>query len=104
MAVHVYGNTEVVTDPEAVERHLVALASYFDPELASTRPESLESGFLRGKFGGLVAFRLAATRIEAKAKLNQNKVVEDRRAVVEHLDESLVDAEMAAAMRRLSFD
>jgi predicted FMN-binding regulatory protein PaiB len=42
-------------------------------------------------------------RVDAKAKLNQNKPVPDRESVVGKLSESLADSELAEAMKRLSF-
>ena len=104
MAVHAYGRPEIVAAPAEVERHLVALANFIDPELKTQKPESLEPEFLHRMFRGLVAFRLTVTRLEAKAKLNQNKSPEDREAVVDRLSESLLDTDavLAAAMRRLT--
>jgi transcriptional regulator len=103
VAVHAYGKIELVTELDEVQRHLLAMVDFFDPSLRETRPDGFESGFLNRMFGGLVAFHMKVERVDAKAKLNQNKPVPDRESVVGKLSESLADSELAEAMKRLSF-
>ena len=46
---------------------------------------------------GTVGFELAIARVEGKAKLSQNRPVEDRRSVVHHLSQSEDATEVSLA-------
>lgn len=102
IAVHVYGRAQVIEDEEAVADLLQRLILAYDPQ--SALPADRDRPYYRSLMRGIVAFRIDIERIEAAAKLSQNKPIEARARVVEAL-ESLGDAEarrVAAWMRRLS--
>lgn len=102
LAVHVYGRARVIEDEEAVADLLERLILAYDPQ--SPLPADRDRPYYRNLMRGIVAFRIDITRVEAAAKLSQNKPLEVRARVVEAL-ESLDDADshrVAAWMRRLS--
>jgi transcriptional regulator len=94
VSAHAYCRAEIVSDPDQILRHLNESVDYFDPELRSTNPESIDEAYLRKMALAVVAFRLHVGRVDAKAKLNQNKKEVDRLAVRERLGAS-GDAEHA---------
>jgi len=88
VAIHAYGDIEVVSDPIACVDHLKTMVDAMDPNLKASHPESTEVELLRSKLSGVVVFRMKVDRLEAKAKLNQNKPEQDRLAVRDQLFES----------------
>ncbi len=84
-AVHVHGRPEVLGEAGALDllrrtfEHLEAARD--DPS-----PWSMAEGTARQIVGGTCCFRLPATRIEAKAKLEQHKPAEVRRALAAGLE------------------
>jgi transcriptional regulator len=101
VAVHLHGKPVLIEGAEETLEHLHKVLSAFDPGLAEAQPESVAPDYLRKMLGGLVAFRMEVTRVEAKAKLNQNKLEPDRLAVKERLSKSddPVLLEMSRMMR-----
>jgi transcriptional regulator len=107
VAVHAYGVPQIVDDPARVRALLDRLVQV--QERGSRAPWSMESQdgeYLERMMRGIVAFEIPVTRLEAKAKLSQNKGLEDRRAVIAALsgrgDPSATD--VAEAMRALVLD
>jgi len=84
--VHVHGTFRLTDDPDVT---LAAVTDLTDVHEA-TRPEpwrvaDTPEGYVSGLVRGIVAFEIVGERVEAKAKLSQNKSVEDHRGVVEDL-------------------
>jgi transcriptional regulator len=74
VAVHAYGIPRTLDDPAAVRALLERLVA--TQEAGQTPPWStagLTEKFIDGMQRGLVAFEIPVTRLEAKAKLSQNK-------------------------------
>ncbi|MBV8601004.1 MAG: FMN-binding negative transcriptional regulator [Candidatus Eremiobacteraeota bacterium] len=83
-AVHVYGKVRLVEDVAATEtllRKLIAHAErgFDDPWTF----ERVDEPYRREMIHHIVAFEIPIDRIEAKAKLNQNRPEQDRRLVAE---------------------
>jgi transcriptional regulator len=95
ITVHAYGTVEIIDDEEQALAHLQRIVSTFDPSLSEVQPESTEPQFYKSKLPGIVAFRFTVSRIDAKAKLNQNKPEADRLAVRESYLVSEVSDEQA---------
>ena len=73
-AVHAYGTARVIDDPAAVRALLERLVAV--QEAGQDRPwsiQDLDENFTQGMMRGMVAFEIPLTRLEAKAKLSQNK-------------------------------
>lgn len=74
VAVHAYGLPEVIEAPDAARAVIERLVATHEAGL--TPPWStagLSETYMAGMLRGLVAFRIPVTRLEAKAKLSQNK-------------------------------
>ncbi len=103
LAVHAYGTPRLVDDPAEIKAHQERLvdtheAGFAAPWSMASQPEKYIARMLRG----IVAFEIPISRLEAKAKLNQNKSEADRQGVIAALEASgrPGDLELAAAMRR----
>jgi transcriptional regulator len=107
ISIHAYGPPQIIDDPARVRALLDRLVRV--QERGSQTPWSMESqddDYLERMMRGIVAFEIPVRRLEAKAKLSQNKELEDRRAVVAALSGrgDPLAAEVAEAMRALVLD
>jgi len=101
VAVHAYGQPRVIDDPRAVRRLLEDLVRH--EESAFESPWSLdlaEEAYLTRMMRGIVAFQIPLTRLEAKAKLGQNRTAEQRRGAASALarGSGVFDRQVAALM------
>ncbi len=101
LAVHAYGTPRIVEDPATVRAHQEHLVETH--EAGAETPWTLASqdeAYIRRMLRGIVAFAMPVERLEAKAKLSQNKTAGDRRGVVAALEASgrAGDRDLAAAM------
>ena len=105
LAVHAYGVPRLLEDEGEVRALLHRLTARY--ESSRSRPwtiDMLADGQMRALMRGIVAFEMPVARLEAKAKLNQNKPEDARRGVVAGLEaegDPGADA-LAAWMRRLA--
>jgi transcriptional regulator len=88
ISVHVHGTPRIIEDRVELFSLLKRLvdsneASY--PEGSRYTIESLPRDILDGMMKGIVGFRIIVTRVEAAAKLSQNRNVSDYRTIVEKL-------------------
>ena len=87
LAVHLYGRPRIVEAADEVEALLARLVEAHEAGAARPwRMESQDPGYLARMRRGIVAFEIPVARLEAKAKLSQNKPAADRRRVVEALE------------------
>jgi transcriptional regulator len=74
VAVHAYGLPEVIEAPAAARALIERLAATQEAGLTPAwSAAGLSDTFMDGMLRGLVAFRIPVARLEAKAKLSQNK-------------------------------
>src|SRR5678815_5111017 len=85
-AVHVYGRPQLVTEYEEAYQLLKRLIDRHERS-GHYKMESLPQEFVEKEIKGIMAFRIAVTRIEANYKLSQNRNDEDYRNIVSHLEE-----------------
>jgi transcriptional regulator len=87
LAVHVYGRPTVLTRPEDLLPLVRGQVEKYeaDPE-RRYRVESLPPDLLERELRGIVGFRIAITRIEANAKLSQNRGPRDFDNVIAELE------------------
>lgn len=100
-AVHAYGRPTVCDDPDRARAQQEALVATF--EAASETPWSLagqDEAYLRRMLRSIVIFEMPVTRLEAKAKLSQNRSEADRAGVIAALERSprAEDRALAAVM------
>ncbi len=74
LAVHVYGVPKPITDAEQVGSLLHRLTTRHEASRARAwSPEELDPEMMRRMLRGVFAFEIAITRIQAKAKLSENR-------------------------------
>jgi len=103
VAVHAYGLPEVIEDAAATRALLERLVARQEAGLTpSWTTAALTEKYLDGMQRGLVAFRLPVARLEAKAKLSQNKTTAQLAAATAVLEqaEAPLARETGAWMRR----
>lgn len=86
-AVHVYGHTRAVTEPERLMEEVREIIEAFDPSYFA-QWSSLSDKFRSGMLKQIVGFEMVATRIDAKFKVSQNRSKADQAAVIASLGES----------------
>ena len=86
-AVHVYGNPRIFSSPQEVQEMLGELVATFESAYRS-QWESLSPTFRENMLRQIVGFEIAATRIEAKFKLSQNRTRDDQARVIASLEKS----------------
>jgi transcriptional regulator len=85
-AVHAYGTPRILDEPEAALAVVERLAAYFEASLP--RPWStakLPPGNALAQMKGIVAFDMPIERLQAKAKVGQNRLPADQRSAAEAL-------------------
>lgn len=101
IAVHAIGHPVAITDEIAVRATLDALSRTFETGERPWRLADQADTFIAGLVRGIIAFRLVPDRVDAKAKLSQNRPPADRAGVIAALLHSTLpgDRDLAAAMR-----
>lgn len=84
-AVHVYGEARVFAEPDQLLPMLHDLIETFEARYAARWAE-LSKAYRQRMLGHIVGFEIAATRIEGKFKLSQNRTREEQQNVIESLD------------------
>lgn len=89
LTVHAYGRPEIIDDTKAVLDVLARLTTTYEGDGAEAWSlDRLPPGNAEAQSRGIVAFRMPISRIEAKAKLSQNRELEDRHRVIARLEAS----------------
>ena len=103
LAVHLYGRPRILEAEPEVETLLGRLVSEYEAGAADPwSQDGQDPKYLARMRRGIVAFEIPVARLEAKAKLSQNKSAADRRRVIEALEKAqdpgsrLLAAEMRA--------
>ncbi|MBZ4221037.1 FMN-binding negative transcriptional regulator [Bacillus wiedmannii] len=86
VAVHVYGELEIVEDEQELLNSLQELVyKYEDPE-STYSLNDVDPNYMGGLSKGIVGFKVKINKIEGKTKLSQNHSVTRRKLVVEKLE------------------
>jgi len=97
-AVHAYGRARIIDDPKAVRAVLESLTEREERDLEPRfSVDSLEDEYVEHMARQIVAFEMPIVRLEAKAKLNQNRTPEERRRVA-----GVLGGEVGKLMEELS--
>jgi len=86
-AVHLYGDARIFTSAEELHEMLNELMGTFEPAYRQ-QWEGLSPTFQQNMLRQIVGFEIAATRIEGKFKLSQNRPREDQANVMASLGRS----------------
>ncbi|MCH6268018.1 FMN-binding negative transcriptional regulator [Neobacillus citreus] len=88
VAVHVYGQLEIVEDGQELLDALAEMVTTYEKPNSSYQLKDVDPGFIEGMTKGIVGFRINITKIEGKAKLSQNHTVERQELVIKQLESS----------------
>ncbi|PEJ07322.1 FMN-binding negative transcriptional regulator [Bacillus wiedmannii] len=86
VAVHVYGELEIVEDEQELIDSLQDLVHKYENPQSSYLLNEVDSNYMAGLSKGIVGFKIKINKIEGKAKLSQNHSVARRKLVVEELE------------------
>ena len=86
VAVHVYGELEVVEDKQELLNSLQDLVHKYEDPQSTYSLDDVDPDYMAGLSKGIVGFKIKINKIEGKAKLSQNHSVERRKLVVEELE------------------
>ena len=77
--VHAYGRPEIVQDGDWLLRHVTELSAQQEsPYEMPWKPSDAPAQFIAALVRGIVGIRFTVTRIDAKAKMGQNRETRDR--------------------------
>ncbi|MGB1287165.1 MAG: FMN-binding negative transcriptional regulator [Aggregatilineales bacterium] len=87
MAVHAYGQAEVLTFESAPERLESILSDLIMASEAAYQQQwdGLSARYHEGMMRGIVGIEMTVTRLEGKAKLSQNKNQDEQARIADHL-------------------
>ncbi|TBX79343.1 FMN-binding negative transcriptional regulator [Bacillus mycoides] len=86
VAVHVYGELEMVEDEQGLIDSLQDLVHKYEDPKSTYSLKDVDPNYMEGLSRGIVGFKIKINKIEGKAKLSQNHSVERRKLVVEELE------------------
>lgn len=86
VAVHVYGELEIVEDEQELIDSLQDLVHKYENPKSTYSLNNVDPNYMEGLSRGIVGFRIKINKIEGKAKLSQNHPVERRELVIEELE------------------
>ncbi len=86
-AVHVYGNARLFSSPQELHQMLDELMESFEPAYRE-QWETLSATFRDNMLRQIVGFEIAATKIEGKFKLSQNRPRQDQANVIASLEKA----------------
>lgn len=86
VAVHVYGQVELIEDAQVVMNSLTDLVLKYEEPSSSYQLDQVDASYLAGLSKGIQGFRIKITRIEGKAKLSQNHPTERQELVIQRLE------------------
>ncbi|MBS0517525.1 MAG: FMN-binding negative transcriptional regulator [Proteobacteria bacterium] len=99
VTVHAYGAPAIIDDTKGALDVLARLTAVYEgPGPDAWTLDRLPSGTAEAQTKGLVAFRMPLARIEVKAKLSQNRDLEDRHRVIAQLEASDSQEAQATAL------
>jgi transcriptional regulator len=86
VAVHVYGQLEIVEDEQEIYNSLLDLVKKYEKPNSSYQLEEVDSAYIEGMSRGIVGFKINITKMEGKAKLSQNHTMERQELVMKELE------------------
>ncbi|PHD62014.1 transcriptional regulator [Bacillus toyonensis] len=86
VAVHVYGELEIVEDEQGLVESLQDLVHKYENPQSTYSLNDVDPDYMAGLSKGIVGFKIKINKIEGKAKLSQNHSIERRNLVVEKLE------------------
>lgn len=87
VAVHVYGNVELIDDEEEIMQSLHDMVKKYEAPGSLYQLSRVDSGMLSGMSKGIQAFKIIIQRIEGKAKLSQNHPAHRQERIIKQLEQ-----------------
>jgi transcriptional regulator len=100
-AVHAYGVPALVEDRDRKYAQQAKLVALFDAEYAARFP-ALSPEYVDNRLAAVVSFEIAVTRLEARFKLSQEKLPQERERIIATL-ESAGDSAAAETARLMRY-
>ncbi|MBT2679288.1 FMN-binding negative transcriptional regulator [Bacillus sp. ISL-35] len=102
VSIHIYGKVEIVEDEKVIFNSLDEMVNKYEKPDSPYILKNVDSKYIEGMSKGIVAFKIAITKIEAKAKLSQNHPAERQELIIENLNRSSnqSDIEVASLMKK----
>lgn len=97
VAVHVYGQVELVDDTREVMNSLQSLILKYEEPNSAYKLEAVDANYIAGLSKGIQGFRIKITHIEGKAKLSQNHPAERQELVIHQLEKMTSENERKVA-------
>lgn len=94
-AVHIYGECKTFDDPEALKVVVDTLTAKYETQFVDPWVPNYKAAML----GAIIGFEVEISDIQAKYKLSQNRSDQDRKQVIEAL-ENMGSTELAKEMKR----
>ncbi|MEN1934033.1 FMN-binding negative transcriptional regulator [Paenibacillus sp. 102] len=98
VAVHVYGEMEIVDDEQELIDSLRDLVNKYEDPASSYSLDEVEPNYVEGLSKGIVGFKIKINRIEGKGKLSQNHSAKRQELVVKQLEQIDSDNHKGIAM------
>jgi transcriptional regulator len=87
ISVHAYGDGRLITDTKSIYEALEATIDNY--EIGYRRQwDNFPDEYKRKMAGGIVAFEITVTDLQAKKKLSQNRTTLEQQRIIEHLSRS----------------
>lgn len=101
VAVHVYGQIELVDDEQQLMSSLRDMVLKYEESNSSYQLDQVDAGFIAGMSKGIQGFKLKINKMEGKAKLSQNHPAQRQELVIQRLEQSANENErkIASAMK-----
>ncbi|CAM3813911.1 FMN-binding negative transcriptional regulator [Mesobacillus thioparans] len=102
VSIHIYGMINIIEDEKVIFDSLDEMVNKYEKPDSPYDLKKVDSKYNEGLSKGIVAFKMAITKMEAKAKLSQNHPVERQELIIENLIESSNqnDLEVASLMKK----
>lgn len=105
LTVHLHGRLVVHESTDWLLELVTRLTTVHEAAAGSSwQPTDAPSSYLEGQLRAIVGVELAISRVEAKAKLSQNRSAEDQASVIEALDSEGAAASAPASVAALMRD
>ncbi|PJW15240.1 transcriptional regulator [Geobacillus sp. Manikaran-105] len=87
VAVHVYGNVELIDDEEEIMQSLHDMVEKYEAPGSRYQLSEVDAKLLSKMRSGIQAFKIHIERIEGKAKLSQNHSVHRQERIIKQLEQ-----------------
>jgi transcriptional regulator len=89
VAIHVYGQLEIVEDEQEVFEALSDMVSKYEKPDSFYHLENVDENYIKGMSKGIVGFKIQINKIEGKAKLSQNHPEARQDLIIKQLENSV---------------